>query len=81
MLNKFNNLKVKDFFKASSFWQIYNSISENVVNHYGLQIFDSFVACYDGSFKVRSQEDFYANKISDVYCSLDNDNELTICAN
>lgn len=50
-------LKVSSFFgKTSDFWNEYNRISENMVHHYGLQIFESLISCYDGYFSVRSQE-------------------------
>lgn len=49
-------LKVSSFFGDSTdFWDKYNEITENVVHHYGLQIFESLVSCYDGYFRVRSQ--------------------------
>lgn len=49
-------IKVSSFYDAPDFWNLYNSISENVVHHYGLLIFEALVSCYDGYFRVRSQE-------------------------
>lgn len=50
-------LKVSSFFdKTSDFWDDYNEITENIVHHYGLQIFESLISCYEGYFRVRSQE-------------------------
>lgn len=52
-----SELSVSSFFEESSdFWDAYNMISENVVHHYGLQVFESLISCYDGYFRVRSQE-------------------------
>lgn len=51
-------LKVSSFFGTSTdFWDKYNEITENVIHHYGLQIFESLVSCYDGYFRVRSQSE------------------------
>lgn len=69
--NKAKIIKVKDFFRNNEFWDSYNYISENVVNHYGLQIFDSLVTCYDGYFGVRSQKSSYLDANKEAYCSLD----------
>lgn len=63
-----SRINVKSFFEALPFWQKYNSISENVVHHYGLQVFDSFVSCYDGYFRVRSQKE---------YCLAERDNSYS----
>lgn len=52
-------INVRSFFEAIPFWQKYNMISENIVHHYGLQVFDSFVSCYEGYFRVRSQEEYH----------------------
>lgn len=53
---KADELKVSSFFGDSSdFWDEYNKISENLVHHYGLQIFESLVSCYGGYFRIRSQ--------------------------
>lgn len=68
-------IRIASFFETNTFLQKYNSISENVVHHYGLQIFDSFVHCYDGYFRVRSQEGYKRCGIDDLYCSVPNYNE------
>lgn len=67
-------VRIASFFESNTFWQKYNSISENVVHHYGLQAFDSFVNCYDGYFRVRSQEGYNQCGIDDIYCSVPNYN-------
>lgn len=52
-----SKLSVSSFFgETSDFWNSYNMISENIVHHYGLQVFESLISCYDGYFRVRSQE-------------------------
>lgn len=61
------HIKISSFFESNFFWQKYNSISENVVHHYGLQVFDSLVTCYDGYFRVRSQKG-YTGTEETSYC-------------
>ncbi len=56
LLPQASEIRVSSFYENSDFWQRYNEISENVVHHYGLQIFESLVSCYDGYFHVRSQK-------------------------
>lgn len=65
--NEVCKIKVRSFFEMSEFWQEYNSISENAVHHYGLQIFDSLVFCYDGYFQVRSQSGYKLQWENDIY--------------
>lgn len=76
LVSQASELKVSSFFKDDlEFWTEYNKISENVIHHYGLQIFESLISCYDGYFGVRSQEtellkrdrEFYStHKMSDI---------------
>lgn len=62
------NLKVSSFFGDSiDFWDKYNEITENVVHHYGLQIFESLVSCYDGYFRVRSQSKEKLQRTKELY--------------
>lgn len=69
-------INVRSFFEAIPFWQKYNMISENIVHHYGLQVFDSFVSCYEGYFRVRSQEGYFksANQ-ENSYSTINDDSE------
>lgn len=61
-------LKVSSFFGDSTdFWDKYNEITENVVHHYGLQIFESLVSCYDGYFRVRSQSKQKLQRTKELY--------------
>lgn len=61
-------LKVSSFFGDSTdFWDKYNEITENVVHHYGLQIFESLVSCYDGYFRVRSQSKGELQREKELY--------------
>ena len=73
ILGQASNLKVSDFFENSSFWHEYNGISENIVHHYGLQIFESLVSCYEGYFRVRSQRDYLIQQDREFYSSIKND--------
>lgn len=74
--NRANKLTVKSFFGSSQytgprqFWQDYNSISENVVHHYGIQVFESLVLCYEGYFRVRSQEKYQIDWSEEFYSSI-----------
>lgn len=43
------------FGSNNEFWSKYSAISENVIHHYGLQVFESLIDCYDGYFQVKSQ--------------------------
>lgn len=63
-------IKVKSFFEAIIFWEKYNSISENVIHHYGLQVFESLVSCYEGYFRVRSQEKYRIDWDKEFYRSV-----------
>lgn len=65
-------ITVKSFFQAIPFWQKYNMISENVVHHYGLQVFDSFVSCYEGYFRVRSRKEYYktSTDMDNIYSTI-----------
>lgn len=68
-------LNVQSFFKALKFWEDYNSISENAVHHYGIQIFESLVSCYEGYFRVRSQEEYQIEYGKEFYSSINGDGE------
>lgn len=54
----------------SCFWQKYNDIAENVVHHYGLQAFDSFVVNNRGYFYVQSCKKYFLKLEEDCYNSL-----------
>lgn len=41
--------------ETTEFWKQYNALSDNVIHHYGIQIFQSLVACYQGYFQVCSR--------------------------
>lgn len=65
---KVEELTVSSFFgDASDFWNEYNRISENVVHHYGLQIFESLVSCCGGYFRVRSQSSEKLQSEREIY--------------
>lgn len=63
-------LKVSSFFGDSlDFWDEYNKIPENIVHHYGLQIFESLVSCCGGCFRVRSQSMEKLNQQIELYAT------------
>ncbi|MCI8373109.1 MAG: hypothetical protein HFI75_12110 [Lachnospiraceae bacterium] len=65
------NFGVRSFFEyTDDFWQEYNKKPENIVHHYGLQIFSAIVSNNEGYFhvvssskkQVVSSRDFYSNR-------------------
>lgn len=74
LLSDNNAIKLSTFFKPdereTEFWEKYYNISDNIVHHYGLQMFDSVIDSNDGCFLAVSTPEF---KIKDsqkcVYCS------------
>lgn len=66
-INKFKSLSVKDFFE-NEIWREYNSVSDNIIEHYGLQLFDKIVNSCSGCFKLISSDNYeYGDK--QYYCS------------
>ena len=65
---------LRSFFNPSDeerdFWQSYNSIAENIVHHYGLQAFDSFVLNNQGYFYVQSKKGYCLSREEEFYDSL-----------
>lgn len=59
------NLSLKMFFnpdeKEQQFWQSYFSNPTKIINHYGLQIFDSIIGSKNGFLQVESGEFYYNN--------------------
>ncbi len=72
--NRAKKLNVNSFFRPLKFWDSYNSISENMVHHYGIQVFESLVLCYDGYFRLRSQEKYQIDANKEFYSSIENKN-------
>lgn len=64
------DIRVSSFFGSTKHWNKYNSISENVVHHYGLQVFESLVSCYEGYFRIRSQEKYQIEWVKEFYRSV-----------
>lgn len=64
---------VKHFFEyksdcqISDFWEDYNQTVENLVHHYGLQIFSAVLSANKGYFKVVSSGRYDYNQDTDVY--------------
>ncbi len=66
-------LKLSSFYDENTeFWQQYNSLWDNVIHHYGIQIFQSLIACYQGYFRVRSQSDYVTKPDTDFYSIIEN---------
>lgn len=80
LLNKHNGVSLSTFFYPSTdeakFWEEYYQISDNIVYHYGLQMFDSVVRSTGGCFLAISSANY---KLQDtkkcVYCSFSKDLE------
>lgn len=70
LLEQAQKIEVLSFFDSSDFWHSYNSISENVVHHYGLQIFESLVSCYEGYFRVRSSGKYNLESEKEIYSTI-----------
>lgn len=67
-------LSVSSFFgEYSDFWDSYHMISENAVHHYGLQVFESLISCYEGYFRIRSQETKELNSERELYATHETD--------
>lgn len=68
-----DRLQVKHFFKRTDdeairdFWEIYNQKEENLVHHYGLQVFSSIVSANGGVFKVISSSKYEYDEDSEKY--------------
>ncbi len=56
---------------VSDFWEDYNRNVENLVHHYGLQIFSTVVSANKGYFKVVSSGSFDYDADTDVYVNKD----------
>lgn len=65
--------RIREFFEytdGETFWKKYNDIPENIVHHYGLQIFSTIISNNEGYFHVVSsskktveaEHDFYSNR-------------------
>lgn len=64
-------LELSSFYdEKTQFWQKYNSLSENVIHHYGIQIFQSLIECYHGCFRVRSGSTYMPDPDKDFYSTL-----------
>lgn len=73
-----DKLEVGHFFKKSNdeaterFWKTYNQKEENLVHHYGLQVFSSIVSANGGVFKVISSSKYEYNEDNEKYVNGDN---------
>ena len=70
-------LKVSSFFSdmqedsVKEFWENYNQKEENLVHHYGLQIFSSIVSANEGFFKVISSSKYKYDCADETYSNRD----------
>lgn len=77
---RLEKMTVSDFFSKSNnrkieeFWNSYGKKKENLVHHYGLQIFSSIVAANEGIFKVISSSKYFYNSQSESYSNKENIN-------
>ena len=66
----FDNFNLKSFFapelKEQDLWDEFYQDSRNIVNHYGLQIFDSIIQSKGGFFVVTSKEESYPKNESRI---------------
>lgn len=76
-----SSMTLKSFFspneEETKFWDEYYMNAENVIHHYGLQIFDSIVSSKGGFFEVKSGNEIYRNyadNLSDFYKEIPNSN-------
>lgn len=76
-----DKLQLKHFFKkadndgAECFWKTYNQKKENLVHHYGLQVFSSIVSANGGVFKVISSSKYEYDEENERYVNDDNWNK------
>lgn len=68
-------LKVSHFFgdmqedSVKRFWEEYNCKEENLVHHYGLQVFSSIVSANEGIFRVISSSKYKYDKRKETYAN------------
>lgn len=67
-IEKYGELEVKCFFE-NEIWKEYNSVSDNIIEHYGLQLFDKIVSSCEGCFTLISTANYNYNN-SQYYCSI-----------
>lgn len=56
-IQEYENLELKDFFD-NTIWKKYNAVSDNIIEHYGLQLFDKIINSCNGCFEVISTSDY-----------------------
>ena len=72
-----SKMKVAHFFERNHkdvverFWSDYNQKEENLVHHYGLQVFSAIISVNDGMFKVVSSSGYQYNKENETYINRD----------
>lgn len=66
-ISHFQKLKVADFFKPN-IWKTYYEQADNIIEHYGIQLFDKIVTSCDGFFELVSTGG-YITENNNFYCS------------
>ncbi|MDE5931688.1 MAG: hypothetical protein K2H40_04295, partial [Lachnospiraceae bacterium] len=72
-IREYQELEVKHFFD-NAVWKKYNAVSDNIIEHYGLQLFDKIVSSCNGCFAVISTTDYRYSE-EQRYCSVENGSE------
>ena len=70
-VEKYKDLEAKDFFD-NEIWKEYNAVSDNIIEHYGIQLFDKIVNSNNGCFELISTANYmYTEK--QRYCVVKED--------
>lgn len=74
------NTGIRSFFEYAeeeNFWKEYNRNQENLVHHYGLQVFAAIISNNDGYFRVISSSKWRADKAEESYSNQGKYEEIT----
>lgn len=66
-VSHFQKLSVADFFMPDK-WKVYYEQADNIIEHYGIQLFDKIVTSCDGLFELISTSGYTTGK-NNFYCS------------
>lgn len=72
-IEDFSLLTMADFFDPNK-WSQYYAQQENIIEHYGISLFDKIVTSYDGYFELISASNFKTTQ-ENYYCSESFENE------
>lgn len=74
------NIGIRSFFEyveEENFWKEYNQSQENLVHHYGLQVFAAIISNNNGYFRVTSSSKWKADKVEESYCNQGKHEKIT----